>query len=224
MAGYRPYGYQYETSPRKLQPEYDYPRTNYKKKKSTSVKRGKAKQTVKKAVKKQSKRKLKYNVKPVLYIAIAFAMLLTVSYRYSLINENYNNKESLKSQLGEIEKENEQLKVNIESSLNLNSVEKTAETELGMHKLTNDQKVYVNLQKKDYVEPTVEEVVIDEQTPWWEKILSSLTKIIKYASFHYPLKITVPPTYFSNPVSLLLLQSFLLLQHMDNALNLHLSP
>ena len=48
-----------------------------------------------------------------------------------------------------------------------------------MHKLTNDQKVYVNLQKKDYVEPTVEEVVIDEQTPWWEKILSSLTKIIK---------------------------------------------
>ena len=107
MAGYRPYGYQYETSPRKLQPEYDYPRTNYKKKKSTSVKRGKAKQTVKKAVKKQSKRKLKYNVKPVLYIAIAFAMLLTVSYRYSLINENYNNKESLKSQLGEIEKENE---------------------------------------------------------------------------------------------------------------------
>lgn len=179
MAGYRPYGYQYETSPRKLQPEYDYPRTNYKKKKSTSVKKGKAKQTAKKTVRKQSKRKLKYNVKPVLYIAIAFAMLLTVSYRYSLINENYNNKESLKSQLSEIEKENEQLKVNIESSLNLNSVEKTAETELGMHKLTNDQKVYVNLQKKDYVEPTVEEVVIDEQTPWWEKILSSLTKIIK---------------------------------------------
>ena len=32
-----------------------------------------------------------------------------------------------------------------------------------------------------------------------------LTKIIKYASFHYPLKITVPLTYFSNPVSLLLL-------------------
>ena len=106
-------------------------------------------------------------------------MLLTVSYRYSLINENYNNKESLKSQLCEIEKENEQLKVNIESSLNLNSVEKTAETELGMHKLTNDQKVYVYLQKKDYVEPTVEEVVIDEQTSWWEKILNSLTKIIK---------------------------------------------
>ena len=67
MAGYRPYGYQYETSPRKLQPEYDYPRTNYKKKKSTSVKKGKAKQTAKKTVRKQSKRKLKYNVKPVLY-------------------------------------------------------------------------------------------------------------------------------------------------------------
>lgn len=182
MAGYRQYGYQYETSPRKLQPEYDNPRNPYKKKKSTSVKKGKANQKAKnnrKNVKKQSKKKLKYNVKPIFYIAIAFAMLFTISYRNSLINERYNSKENLKSQLSEIEKENEQLKVNIESSLNLNSVEKTAEEELGMHKLTNDQKVYVNLQKKDYVEPTAEEVVIEENLSWWDKILNSLTEIIK---------------------------------------------
>jgi len=175
MAGYRQYGYQYETSPRKLQPEYDNPRNPYKKKKSTSVKKGKAKQSVKK----QTKRKLKYNIKPIFYIAIAFAMLFTISYRNSLINERYNSKESLKEQLSELQKENEQLKVNIESSLNLNSVAKTAEEELGMQKLTNDQKVYVNLQKKDYVEPTAEEVVIEENLSWWDKILNSLTKIIK---------------------------------------------
>lgn len=182
MAGYRQYGYQYETSPRKIQPEYDKPQSNYKKKKTTSVRKGKAKKSLantKKATKQKNKRKLRYNVKPIVYIVIAFAMLFTISYRNSLINEKYNSKENLKSKLSTIEKENEQLKVNIESSLNLNSVEKTAENELGMHKLTNDQKVYVNLQKKDYVEPTTEEVVINDETSWWDKILNSLTKIIK---------------------------------------------
>ena len=41
MAGYKPYGYQYETSPRKLQPEYEPNKNPYKKKKSTLSKRAK---------------------------------------------------------------------------------------------------------------------------------------------------------------------------------------
>ena len=39
MAGYKPYGYQYETSPRKLQPEYEPNKNPYKKKKSTLSKK-----------------------------------------------------------------------------------------------------------------------------------------------------------------------------------------
>ena len=35
MANYRGYGYQYETSPRKLKPEYEPNKNPYKKKKST---------------------------------------------------------------------------------------------------------------------------------------------------------------------------------------------
>lgn len=166
------YGYEYETSPRKLKPDYDIPT----KKQSNNKKPKNIKNTRKK---KKSAKKLKYNIKPIIYIAIAFGMLFIVSYRNSLINESYSNKESLKAQVGQIEKENEQLRVNIESKLNLNSVQKTAEDELGMQKLNNSQKVYVNLQKKDYVEPTTEEVIIDSETSWWDKILNSLTEIIK---------------------------------------------
>lgn len=171
MAEYRPYGYQYETSPRKLEPDYEKKKSPYKKKKSTSRKSTNPSN--------KTKKKAQYNVKPIMCIVIGFAMLFTICYRNSLINENYNKKEAMKTQLTQIEKENEQLKVGIESSLNLNSVEKTAEDQLGMQKLNNSQKVYVSLQKKDYVEPATEEVEINKNTSWFDKILNSLTKVIK---------------------------------------------
>lgn len=183
MANYRGYGYQYETSPRKLQPEYEPNKHPYKKKKSSLAKK-KKKNTNQKAKtltkrKTSAKKQSKYNYKPVMYIGIVFVMLFTISYRYSLINEEYNAKESIKSQVSSVQKENEQLKVSIENSLNLSSVEKAAEDKLGMQKLDNSQKVYLDLQKKDYVEPASEEVVIDDNASWFEKIMNKLTQIIK---------------------------------------------
>ena len=72
-----------------------------------------------------------------------------------------------------MQKENEQLKVNIENSLNLNNIEKAAKEELGMQKLTNKQTVYVTVYlKKDYVESATEKVVIEEEQNWFEKILN----------------------------------------------------
>ena len=90
MANYGGYGYQYETSPKKLQPEYV---PTKKAKKKTNVKP----QNTKKPSKQQ---KNKYNYKPVVYIGLAFVMLFTISYRYSLINEEYNSKDKIKSKCG----------------------------------------------------------------------------------------------------------------------------
>lgn len=157
------YTYQYETSPKKLKPEYVKKPIN------------KVENTVSNAKKSENK----YNYKPIFYIVAGFIMLFTICYRNSLINESYTNKENLKTQLAEVQKENEQLKVNIESSLNLNSIEKTAREQLGMKKLTNDQKVYVNLQKKDYVESAIDEIAIEKNNSLIERILNELTKIIK---------------------------------------------
>ena len=120
MAYPRYQGYQYETSPRKLQPEYEPRKNPYEKKKSST-------QNVKKAKNnKQAKKHLKPKVKLVIYIAVGFAILFAISYQNSLITESFNQKESLKKNLSAIEKENEQLKVNIEKSLNLNNVEQSA--------------------------------------------------------------------------------------------------
>lgn len=77
--------YEYETSPRKLQPEYEPKKNPYRRKKSSLKK-------AKKVNKKQVK-KARYNYKPVIYVAVAFVMLFTISYRNSKITEEYNQKE-----------------------------------------------------------------------------------------------------------------------------------
>ena len=51
----------------------------------------------------------------------------------------------MKTSLASIEKENEQLKVNIESKTNLGTVEKEAKEELGMKKLDDKQTTYVEI-------------------------------------------------------------------------------
>ncbi len=164
---YNRYGkYQYETSPRKLEPVYEPIKPEYRRKKVSKVN--------KKAKKQQPKRKLKSQVKVVAYIVLIFGSLLVISYRNSLINERFNQNANLKTQLAAIEKENEQLKVNLENSLNLSNIEKLAEERLGMQKLDSSQKVYVSLDKKDYVEPASEEVVIEDNSNWLDKILNAL--------------------------------------------------
>ena len=117
--------------------------------------------------------------KVVVYIALEFIVLFAISYQNSLITESFNEKEALKKNLATIEKENEQLKVNIENSLNLTNIEQLAKERLGMQKLDNSQKVYINLDKKDYVQSATEEVVIEQEKTWWEKIIEVLTQNIK---------------------------------------------
>lgn len=167
MANYRFGGYQYETSPRKLEPEYEPQKNPYSKKKTSTVTKQKAKQ------KPKTKRELKSHVKAVMYILVIFSVLFAISYRNSLINESFSRKEKLQSELSTTEKENEQLQVSIENNLNLSNVEKIAKERLGMQKLDSTQKVYVNLPKKDYVEPAVEEVVIENEQNWFKKLIDT---------------------------------------------------
>ena len=172
MAYQRYQGYQYETSPRKLQPEYEVRKNPYEKKKTST-------QKVKKVSKQQAKKQLKPKVKLVLCIAVSFAILFAISYQNSLITESFNQKEELKKNLAAIEKENEQLKVNIEKSLNLNKVEQSAKEMLGMQKLDNSQKVYISLPKQDYIEVPTEEINIEEEKNFLQKIIECITNLFK---------------------------------------------
>ena len=83
----RGYGnYQYETSPRKFQPEYipNKQKNSKAKKKQTKQVKKQIKENVKVAKKEKTVKR-----KAVLYVAIAFAALLVISYRNSQITEQF---------------------------------------------------------------------------------------------------------------------------------------
>ena len=154
-------GYQYETSPRKLEPEYR-PQKRKKQVKAKKIEKNK----------KIEKKEKKKRVRQTLTVLALFVVLVAISYRNSAINESFSKVQSLKSELSEIKKENEQLEVSIENSLNLNNIEQISKEKLGMQKLTNRQTVYVELPKKDYVKSAVEEVIVKENESWFTKIIN----------------------------------------------------
>ena len=94
--------YQYETSPRKLEPEYTPVKNPYKKKKTTARK---VQTTNKNKVNEIKKRKMKV----IKYIAIGFLIIFGISLRNSQIDENFAKIQDLKSELAEVEKQNAQL-------------------------------------------------------------------------------------------------------------------
>lgn len=169
MAGYNKSRYQYETSPRKLQPEYKPTKKQYPKK--STAKKNETKTNAKQQTKKNS------NSKIILYIGTIFVILFAVSYRNALIAQKYSEIKELKSDLSEVEKENKQLEVNIESKTNLGTIEEKASEELGLKKLDDSQIVYVNIEKQDYVEPSTEEVKITEEENWFESLINKIKNI-----------------------------------------------
>ena len=148
--------YEFSTSPRKLEPELNPKR--HKQRKKLRVIEDLPRQEIK--ISKAQKRK---QTKLTVVVIAIFALLLTISYRNSQINEKFTQVQSQKKELASLQKENEQLKVNIANGLNLNTIEKIAKEKLGMQKLTNKQTLYVSLPKKDYVESASEKVVIEKE-------------------------------------------------------------
>ena len=159
--------YEYGTSPRKLEP--DVKTIKQAKKKKLKVVEDLPRQDIK-----VSKEQKKIQIKLTLVVIGIFILLLTISYRNSQINEKFNQVQTLKRELSSLEKENEQLKVSIENSINLNTIEKLAKEKLGMQKLTNKQTVYLTLPKKDYVESVSEEVLIKKEKNWFEQFIDKI--------------------------------------------------
>ncbi len=159
--------YEYETSPRKLEPEIRRKKQTQRNK--LTVVEDLPRQNVK-VSKKQKERQKKLT----LIVMGIFILLLTISYRNSQINERFSQVQTLKRQLSSLQKENEQLKVNIENSVNLNTIENLAKNKLGMQKLTNKQTKYISLPKKDYVEAATEEVIIKKEKNWFQEFVDKI--------------------------------------------------
>ena len=150
--------YEYGTSPRKQVPKNKSKR---------------AKPHLVKPKKIQSKN----NTNLVFALILVFTMLFIIIYRNSMVNEAFSQMQGLKKEMTALQKENDQLEVNIQNSINLNNIETAAKEGLGMQKLTTAQTVYISLDKKDYIEPNVEAVVIEEETNWLENLKNKIEEI-----------------------------------------------
>lgn len=128
---------------------------------------------------KKTKTNFKTKLKIVIFLITGFSVLFAISYQNSLINESFNKKEQYKKEAEALSKTNQQMEVNIENSLNLKNIEQVAKEKIGMQKLSNNQKIYVNLPKQDYVAPAAEQVIMEEETGFWGKIVNGFTKAIK---------------------------------------------
>lgn len=177
MAGNKNYNsrYMYETSPRKIKPDYipHEQKRPIQKKKSTTIKTVNTKKQKNVKVKKQMNKK----VKCIMYLIIGFVILFAISYRNSQINESFSQLKEAQQQLALIQKENEQLEVSIENSLNLTDLEQIAREQLGMQKATSSQTKYISLPKKDYVEGATEEIKIEQETTFIQKIIDYIMNI-----------------------------------------------
>ncbi len=115
-------------------------------------------------------------IKIVTKIMIALILVLVMVMLDSQKRELFQEIQSLKVEITQLKKDNDQLEISIQNSLNLNNIEQAAKELLGMQKLTSKQTVYINLPKKDYVEPRAEEVVVDENKNIFEKIIGIFSK------------------------------------------------
>lgn len=165
--------YQYETSPRKLEPEYTPVKNPYKTKKTTAKKSDRnSEKTKEKQIKKQKRKAIKY-------LIIGFIIIFGISYRNSQIDENFAKVQDLKEQVADVEKENAQLQVSIENGLNSNNLEEEAKKQLGMQKLSSKQTTYITLPKNDYIEPAAESVILDEKEEGLKGIINTILNIFK---------------------------------------------
>ena len=119
----------------------------------------------------------KKHIKLISYVIITFIVLFTISLRNSQIDEKFTQIKSLKSDLALLNKENEQLEVNIESNLNLKNIENIARDNLGMQKQTSAQTIYINLPTQDYIEPAKEENKI-KQKAWYQEFWEYITNLL----------------------------------------------
>lgn len=126
---------------------------------------------------KKEKRKIndqptkKMQMKIYVSIAVLFAVIMFVSYRYTLINAKNIELQALKKEYKKVVSEVNLANIDVESKYNLTSVEEYAKQKLGMQKPDIKQIVYVDTRIDNYVE--------NKKHSFWDNILNKILNLQK---------------------------------------------
>jgi len=107
------------------------------------------------------------------------AIALFICYRYSIINEKFNQVEKLKKELANSQTINEQLQADIDSETDISYIENYAKYQLGMQKPQASQTVRISIDKNDKIfTPVKIEDEIHENT-WLDGVVEKLANIFE---------------------------------------------
>lgn len=141
--------YQYETSPRKLEPEYQRKKTSSKK-----SNQGNKNQNKKPAKNKQKKKfKLSFEMKFFINSMLFFSIIFAIIACQALVEQRYKERESLKQEYNELLASS-----NIASDVNKNI--RAVASDYGMQ---TKSATLINLETSDYIETSTNEVETKEE-------------------------------------------------------------
>lgn len=146
-------GYQYETSPRKLEPEYKRPPTKKKKSVQKKPSSGKKQQSKKNKAKKSKKKfKLSFEMKFFMNSMLFFALIFAIIACQALVEQKYKEKETLKQEYNAL-----LAKSNVSSGL-----EEDVRISASSYGMETKSATLIDLGTSDYIESSADEVKIEE--------------------------------------------------------------
>jgi len=151
------YGYQYETSPRKIQPEYQKPKQN--KKKQVSKKKQASK---KKITKNKSKKKLKLSFEFKFFVnsMLIFGIIFAIIACEALVKQRYKEKEDLRRQYNDL----------VASSNLVGELSDDVRTVASEYGMSTRSATLISLDTTDYIEVTGAQIQ-KEEISLWKKII-----------------------------------------------------
>ncbi|MBR3280427.1 MAG: septum formation initiator family protein [Clostridia bacterium] len=115
------------------------------------------------------------NITNVLLFAAIACIALFICYRYSLINEKFNNVEKAKKELLNAQTINEQIQAEIDSETDISYIENYARYQLGMQKPQDSQIMYINVEKQDKIFTPV--VAEEEENSWFGNLMEKIANM-----------------------------------------------
>jgi len=109
-----------------------------------------------------------------LFVMVAVVALF-ICYRYSLINEKFNQVSKAKKELVNAQTVNEQLQAEIDSETDISYIENYAKYQLGMQKPQDSQIMYINVEKQDKIYTPIE--TEEEETSWFDQLMEKIANI-----------------------------------------------
>ena len=120
---------------------------------------------------KRQQEQRKKNAHMVAFILCGFTMAITLTIRFSLINEKNLQVQRLMNDLSSISSQVATSQIAVDQNTDLNTIEAYAKQQLGMQKADSSQTVYIDTSE------SINKVQVNQETTFFDKIISYIKGI-----------------------------------------------